>query len=214
MTIVAIAGTATEKDLAAAFPAADISRVLVRTVEEAENHPDADLYIDLDFVNAPDRKRSLSRLLPKPVLVNAVVSTHEELGYPFIRINGWPGFLERPVHELVAPQATNRTIINELYKQLGREYRIVPDIPGMISARILATIINEAWFTREEEVSTEEEIDIAMRLGTNYPMGPFEWGERIGLDRIAGLLTVLSRKNERYTPSRGLLEAAESLKYD
>lgn len=214
MTIVAIAGTATENDLAAAFPAADIIRVLVGTVEEAENYPDADLYIDLDFVNTPDRKRSLSRLLSKPVLVNAVVSTQEELGYPFIRINGWPGFLERPVHELVAPEATNTATINELYKQLGRECRIVPDTPGMISARILATIINEAWFTREEEVSTEEEIDTAMRLGTNYPMGPFEWGERIGLDKIAGLLTVLSRKNERYTPSKGLLGAAESLKYD
>ena len=214
MTIVAIAGAATEKDLAAAFPAAGIDRVLVRTVEEAATHPDADLYIDLDFVNMPDRKRSLSRLLPKPVLVNAVVSTHEQLGYPFIRINGWPGFLERPVHELAVPEATDGTTINELYQQLGRECRIVPDTPGMISARILATIINEAWFTREEEVSTKEEIDTAMRLGTNYPMGPFEWGDRIGLENIAGLLTVLAQKNERYTPSASLLKAAKSLKYD
>jgi 3-hydroxybutyryl-CoA dehydrogenase len=214
MTIVAIAGTATEEDLAAAFPAAGISRILVRSVEEAEDHPDADLYIDLDFVNTPDRKQSLSRLLPKPVLVNAVVSTQKELGYPFIRINGWPGFLQRPVHELAVPDATYAATINELYRRLGRECRIVPDTPGMISARILATIINEAWFTKEEEVSSEEDIDTAMRLGTNYPMGPFEWGERIGLENIAGLLAVLARENERYTPSAGLLKAAKSLKYD
>jgi 3-hydroxybutyryl-CoA dehydrogenase len=214
MTIVAIGGTATEKDLAAAFPAADINRVLVRTVAAAEDHPHADLYIDLDFVNTPGRKQALSRLLPAPVLINAVVSTYIELGYPFIRINGWPGFLERPVHELVVPEATNKATINELYKRLGRECCIVPDTPGMISARILATIINEAWFTKEEEVSSMEDIDTAMRLGTNYPMGPFEWGERIGLENIAGLLTILSRGNERYTPSESLLEAAKSLKYD
>lgn len=214
MTIVAIAGTATEKDLAAAFPAADVDRVLVRTVEEAEAYPEAQLYIDLDFVNVPDRKRSLSRLLPKPVLVNAVVSTQEQLGYPFIRINGWPGFLERSLHELVTPDAKTADAISELYRQLGRECRIVSDTPGMISARILATIINEAWYTWEEDVSKKEEIDTAMRLGTNYPMGPFEWGDRIGLENIAGLLTVLARENERYTPSGSLLKAAKSLKYD
>lgn len=214
MTIVAIGRTATEKDLAAAFPAVDIDRVLVRTVEEAEGYPDAHLYIDLDFANVPDRKRSLSRLLPKPVLVNAVVSTHQQLEYPFIRINGWPGFLERPLHELVTPDTKTADVISELYKQLGRECRIVSDTPGMISARILATIINEAWYTWEEEVSKKEEIDTAMRLGTNYPMGPFEWGERIGLENIAGLLTVLARENERYTPSASLLKAAKSLKYD
>ncbi|MBS1601591.1 MAG: hypothetical protein JST42_02900 [Bacteroidetes bacterium] len=214
MTIVAIGETATEKDLAAAFPAADISRVLVRTVAAAEAFPQADLYIDLDFVNTPDRKHALSRLLPAPVMINAVVSTHRELGYSFIRINGWPGFLERPVHELVVSEATDRATINGLYKKLGRECCIVPDTPGMISARILATIINEAWFAREEGVSSREDIDTAMRLGTNYPMGPFEWGERIGLGNIAGLLTVLSRVDGRYTPSEGLLRAAKSLKYD
>ena len=81
-------------------------------------------------------------------------------------------------------------------------------------ARILATIINEAYYTWEEEVSTREEIDIAMKLGTNYPMGPFEWGRRIGLEKVADLLTVLSRNNSRYTPSNSLLKAVDVLKYD
>jgi 3-hydroxybutyryl-CoA dehydrogenase len=84
----------------------------------------------------------------------------------------------------------------------------------MISARILSTIINEAYFTWEEKVSTKEEIDTAMRLGTNYPLGPFEWSERIGIDRIAGLLWSLSRTNPDYFPSGALIRAAEGLKYD
>jgi 3-hydroxybutyryl-CoA dehydrogenase len=79
-----------------------------------------------------------------------------------------------------------------------------PDIPGMISARVVAGIINEAWYTWEENVSTKEEIDIAMRLGTNYPLGPFEWGERIGLGQIARLLSSLSKQDARYTPSKAL----------
>jgi len=214
MTIVVIAGATTKEDLAAAFPAAGNVWIIVNSPAEASNHPDVDLYIDLDFVNEPDRKEALARLLPKPVMVNAVVSTLKELGYPFIRINGWPGFLDRPVHELVAPATIDESGLNALYQQLGRDFRIVPDTPGMISPRILATIINEAWLTWEEKVSTKEEIDTAMRLGTNYPMGPFEWGQRIGLDKIGGLLTVLGRFNGRYAPSAAILKAAKQLKYD
>jgi len=77
----------------------------------------------------------------------------------------------------------------------------------MISARVVAGIINEAWYTWEEKVSTKEEIDTAMRLGTNYPLGPFEWCERIGPGQIIGLLRSLSKIDARYTPARSLLEA-------
>ena len=49
-----------------------------------------------------------------------------------------------------------------------------PDIPGFISARVVSMIINEAYFALEEEVSSKEEIDTAMKLGTNYPYGPFD----------------------------------------
>jgi 3-hydroxybutyryl-CoA dehydrogenase len=214
MTIVVISAAAKEESLSAFYPAPGNRLVLVRTVDEAKVHPHAELFIDLDFVDDPGRKLSLSGLLPKPVLVNEVTVTLDQLGYPFIRINGWPGFLERSLHELVAPDESAAHEIKTLYERVGRECRIVPDTPGMIGARILATIINEAWYTWEEEVSTKEEIDTAMRLGTNYPMGPFEWGQRIGLDKIAGLLAVLGRENQRYTPSDGLLVAAKSLKYD
>ena len=49
-------------------------------------------------------------------------------------------------------------------------------------------IINEAYFTWEAGTSTKEEIDIAMKLGTGYPYGPFEWGEKIGLSRDCGIV--------------------------
>jgi 3-hydroxybutyryl-CoA dehydrogenase len=221
MTIVVITEAKTENDLAASFPAPGNEWILVRTAAEAEAHPGADAYIDLDFINEPGRVDILGRLLPGLVLVNAVVSTLEEIGSPFVRINGWPGFLERAIHELAVSNELPADGVKELedrltglYEKLGRQYRLVPDTPGMISARILATIINEAYYTWEEEVSTREEIDIAMKLGTNYPLGPFEWGRRIGLKKVVDVLTVLSRKNSRYTPSNSLLKAVNALKYD
>ena len=83
-----------------------------------------------------------------------------------------------------------------------------PDIAGMITARVLATIINEAYYTLGAQVSTREEIDIAMKLGTSYPYGPFEWSAKIGLNRIYELLTELSTVDKRYIPAPLLTQEA------
>jgi 3-hydroxybutyryl-CoA dehydrogenase len=69
-------------------------------------------------------------------------------------------------------------------------------------------IINEAYFALEENVSTKEEIDIAMKLGTNYPYGPFEWAKKIGLKNVVRLLTELSLSEKRYQPAGLLLKEA------
>jgi 3-hydroxybutyryl-CoA dehydrogenase len=192
------------------FPAAD--HVVIRTVEELEKHRDADLYFDLDFRMEEARLSALSRMLPSPVMVNAVVPTIAGIGYPFIRINGWPGMLERTVHELVVPDAGAAAQVARLYEEAGWSYRLAPDIPGMVTARILATLINEAWYTWQEGVSSMEEIDTAMRLGTNYPLGPFEWGTRIGLNRVVDLLEVMSRSDIRHIPAASLKKAGSGIK--
>jgi 3-hydroxybutyryl-CoA dehydrogenase len=194
------------------FPAASPEWVLVNTPGEAERQQDIDLYIDLDFTMDQSRIEALSRLLPAPVLIHAVVPTLKEIGRPFIRINAWPGFLERSIHELVFPNETTALWIKKIYGQLDKQYRSVPDIPGMISGRVLASIINEACYTLQEEVSTAPEIDTAMRLGTNYPLGPFEWCERIGWENIDELLTLLSKTESRYIPAGTLKKAANGIK--
>lgn len=189
----------------------DIEWIWVDRLEDLHPHQDAGLFIDLGFSHDPHRIEQLSRLLPTPVMVNAMVHTLREIGRPFIRINAWPGFLERDIHELVAPDENTEQQLALLYTQLGWQYRLVPDIPGMISGRILATIINEAYYTLQEEISTQAEIDTAMKLGTNYPFGPFEWSQRIGMANIYHLLSVLSQTDSRYTPAEALLQ---SLKKD
>ena len=195
----------TEKASPILFPAADC--VVVRTPHELASFRDADLYVDLDFKPEEARISALSRMLPSPVMVNSVTKTIAEIGQPFIRINGWPGMLERPVHELVVPDAGVAAHITRLYEKTGRSFRQAPDIPGMITARVLAALINEAWYTWQDGVSSKEEIDTAMRLGTNYPLGPFEWAAQIGLERVVELLEVMSRSDPRYRPAERLKEA-------
>ena len=211
MTIAAITEKYKEEELKEFFPGADIEWKLVGDVREI---PGAEAYFDLDFVPEKPRCEALRRLQPALIIVNAVVPTLAEIGESFVRINGWPGFLQRNTHELAAPDEATGRRVAELYGKLGRDHRLVADMPGMISARILSTIINEAYFTWEAEVSSKEEIDTAMRLGTNYPLGPFEWSERIGPGQIAGLLWSLSRTNAAYIPSKALQRAAEGLKCD
>jgi 3-hydroxybutyryl-CoA dehydrogenase len=215
MTIAAITERHTDKDLATLFPGTDIRRM--KSVP-AHHEPGIGAYVDLDFtpgvsrvgVDAsqvePDASRveRLRALLPALVLVNAVTPTLHEIGEPFVRINAWPGFGRLKVHELVTPDEATKQRIVTFYSQLDCECRFAPDLPGMISARIVAGIINEAWYTWEEKVSSKEEIDTAMRLGTNYPMGPFEWGERIGLGHVADLLWSLSKTDSRYMPAKAL----------
>ena len=61
----------------------------------------------------------------------------------------------------------------------------------LIDARILAAIVNEAASAVAEGVATPEAVDTAMRLGTSYPSGPLEWGERIGLEHVVNTLDAL-----------------------
>ena len=214
MTIAAIAENHLAKDLQSFFAAEDIEWILLKKVPAPDETCPADLVLDLDFMNESGRCEQLAKLQPALIMVNAVVPTLQEIGRPFVRINGWPGFRGRKMHELVSPDAAITQRLHDLYARLGYTYRLVPDMPGMIAPRIVAGVINEAWHTWEEQVSTKEEIDTAMKLGTNYPFGPFEWGERIGLDQIAGLLWSLSRTDPRYLPAGALQQAAQGLKCD
>lgn len=170
---------------------------------------DADVYIDLLFEPDVERTQHLKKLLPKPVIVNAVSYTTKRTGADFIRINAWPGLLQRSVIEVAMPASMNETVVKDVFDQLQWKYVIAPDIAGMITARVLAAIINEAYYTLGAEVSTREEIDIAMKLGTSYPFGPFEWAAKIGLKRVYELLTELSKVDNRYTPAP--LLAAEAV---
>jgi len=175
---------------------------------ELSLYKDADAVIDLLFEANSYDVSYLKDLLPKPVFVNSVNKTTSEIGFPFIRINAWPGFLKRNIAEVTCHDHTMKKEGEKMLTLLNRKAEWVPDIKGFISPRIVSMIINEAWFALEENVSSKEEIDIAMKLGTNYPFGPFEWSRKIGLKNIVNLLTELSKEEKRYEPASLLLKEA------
>jgi 3-hydroxybutyryl-CoA dehydrogenase len=200
MKIAVLANDVLRKEFAARPIPDSVELVMVDSLAELLLQEDADAYFDCAFAPGSERVGLLRELLPKPVFINSVVSTLDEIDSPFIRINAWPTFLKRDICELAA-RVDQRMMATRILDQLQWSYQFTPDVPGMVSARIIAMIINEAYYTFEEGVSSRQEIDIAMKLGTNYPFGPFEWAEKIGLDNIYGLLVRLRETNNRYAIS-------------
>lgn len=171
---------------------------------------EADMYLDLLFDNTPERIRAWTAVLPSLLIIGAVEFSVEELNHPFGIINNWPGFLERNILEAGGPEDAHDNV-EKLAGLLNRKLEWVKKVPGLVSARVISMIINEAFFTIEEGVTDEDSIDTAMKLGTNYPYGPFEWAEKIGLERIYRLLALLAEKEDRYRPADLLKRRALSL---
>lgn len=98
------------------------------------------------------------------------------------------------------PEATELAVA--VFHALGRDTEVIQDGPGLIVPRLIACLANEAAFALMEGVASAPDIDTAMRLGVNYPRGPLEWGEEIGLDLILGILDHLQQftGEDRYRP--------------
>jgi len=95
-------------------------------------------------------------------------------------------------------------------RAVGKHVEWVGDAPGLVLGRILAQLVNEAHFTLGAGIASREDIDTAMRLGFNYPRGPFEWCDAIGAARVVGILDALHRElgEERYRVAPALRRAA------
>jgi len=92
----------------------------------------------------------------------------------------------------------------------GKHVEWVGDAPGLVLGRIVCQLVNEAWFTLGAGIASAADVDTAMRLGFNYPRGPFEWCEAIGARRVLAVLDALHRElgEERYRAAPALRRAA------
>ncbi|WP_339146327.1 MULTISPECIES: 3-hydroxyacyl-CoA dehydrogenase [unclassified Sutcliffiella] len=87
-------------------------------------------------------------------------------------------------------------------EKMGKETVVVNEFPGFVTSRISALVGNEAFYMLQEGVGTPEEIDKAIKLGLNYPMGPFELGDLVGLDtRLNNLKYLHEKLGEKYRPA-------------
>lgn len=133
--------------------------------------------------------------------LNGIVGTKElPPGKLFFGFNGLPSFLNRSTYEVTLVNRENGTILPEICRQLGTSFEVVEDRPGMVTPRIVCMIINEAYCAMEDGTATAENIDVAMKLGTNYPLGPVEWSKKIGLKNVVEVLDAvyLHTADERY----------------
>ena len=96
------------------------------------------------------------------------------------------------------------------FRSMGKHVEWVGDAPGLVLGRILGQIVNEAHFTVRAGIATPEDCDTAMRLGFNWPRGPFEWATAIGPTRVVRVLDALRSElgEERYRVAPTLRRAA------
>jgi 3-hydroxybutyryl-CoA dehydrogenase len=80
-----------------------------------------------------------------------------------------------------------------VWQAAGRDVYVIDDVPGLIVTRTVAMLINAAYDARQHRVASAADIDTAMRLGTNYPAGPLEWGDRWGLPVVLDILDALHK---------------------
>src|SRR5262245_35598400 len=193
---------------------AGVDAVLISDL--AELTPTTPLVIDTSSSYVEKKKSLLQKLdlaLPAPAMI--ITSC---LGFSTTLMASWTAkperivgfatfypFKDRKVIELAAGIRTNENTTQraeQFFKSIGKETVRVKDAPGLTFPRILSLISNEAARSLEEGVATAEEIDVAMRLGVNYPHGPLRWADQIGLDEVLAVLEGLQRDtgDDSYRP--------------
>ena len=110
------------------------------------------------------------------------------------------------VHALETDEETLATAV-EVGKRMGKEVVVIKESPGFITSRINAMIGNEAFYMLQEGIASPEDIDKALKLGLNHPMGPFELVDLVGLDTRLSILEYLHRSlGEKYRPAPLLVQ--------
>lgn len=114
--------------------------------------------------------------------------------------NGFPTFLNRDILEVSMWNAEDEHVLKKICNELKTDFLLVDDRIGLVTPRVICMIINEAYYTVQDGTTSRADIDMAMKLGTNYPYGPFEWCNRIGIKHVYELIEALydDTQDERY----------------
>ncbi len=190
-------------------------------IEVARNDKDklasAHLVIETHNMEQGEKKKAI-RYIDEHAPAGATVLT-TSMQWTATEIASWSSYPERVIgfgafadaEEAPAIEAApalqtdpaHMTGVQTLFQSVGKEVEWVDDEVGLVYPRILAMIINEAAFALMENTASAEDIDLAMKKGTNYPAGPLEWAEKVGIDNVFAVLNGLHRQlgEERYRPA-------------
>jgi 3-hydroxybutyryl-CoA dehydrogenase len=176
--------------------------------DEEEDYKDYDCIFDLNFDDDPSALALYAPLRDKPVFVSAtklslneaVYATGQKVKCMLFGINAIPDFISQNKWEISQYRKFQMPELEKLCGLLGIQYLPVEDRVGLVKPRIICMIINEACYTLQEGTANMEDIDMSMKLGTNYPYGPFEWCDKIGITAVFETLAAIyeDTKDERY----------------
>lgn len=101
-------------------------------------------------------------------------------------------------------------VCENMIKKAGATMVVVEDVPGLILGRPLASLINEAALMYSTRVATIEDIDRVAKLCLNWPLGPFEFADYIGIDKVVAILEASTSDGSQYLPCRLLRQMVVS----
>lgn len=178
---------------------------------------DADLVIEAATENM-EAKKALFKEIDELVGPDTIIATNTSslsiteiaaaTGRPD-KVIGMHFFNPVPVMKLVevtkgiTTSEETKNLIVELSKTMGKTPVEVEEAPGFVVNRILVPMINEAFFVLGEGIAKAEDIDTAMKLGANHPMGPLALGDMVGLDIVLAVMETLYNEfgDTKYRPA-------------
>lgn len=189
-----------------------LSRVLV---EEKSAAADADLVIECVKEEMETKRALLGELdeLCKPEAVFAtntsslsVTEMGNGLKHPVIGMHFFNPVPSMKLVEVIRGANTTQETFDFIYnlaREIGKDPVEVTEAPGFVVNKILIPMINEAIGLVETGVASVEDIDKAMQLGANHPMGPLALGDFIGLDVCLAIMETLQREtgDDKYSPA-------------
>ena len=198
------------------------------------DHPLYKVLLDLGFLNSKNvdftkvkyifdfslekseaKKARFNKILkehPLPFFCDLSTVNGDEFISEFPNISGaFAGSFYSPTQTIEAFSKTDSDflIMESLFTQIHLKLmRVKSPGFGFVFPRVISMIINEAYFALDEYLATETNIDTAMKFGVNYPLGPFEWADKIGSKNVLYLLEELYKATQdgRYLPAKGLKE--------
>lgn len=210
------------------FPAEEKSKVLgrIRTVKEIAALKDCDVAIEAASENI-DIKLKIFKELDQHLKKSAILcSNTSSISITKIaaatqrpqQVAGMHFMNPVPLMQLVelirGIQTSDETFqqVKSLSEAMGKTFVEAKDMPGFAVNRILCPMLNEAIFALYEGLASVEDIDTAMKLGTNQPMGPLQLADFVGLDTLLAILNVLydGLGDPKYRPCPLLIKYVEA----